>query len=86
MEKYIVGAAIAVVVVLPNVLRFLYRARRRAERAKEVLSKPFVCPNCGHRFYFEGKGARIIDKDNAVLTCPKCGKRDLCTRPYDYDS
>ena len=85
MEKYIVGAVIIAVIVLPSVLRIIYRAHRRAESAQEVLSKPFVCPNCGHRFYFEGKGARIIGEDKAILTCPNCNKRDVCTRPYDYD-
>jgi hypothetical protein len=68
MEKYIVGAVIIIVVALPSVLRIIYRAHRRAESAQEVLSKPFVCPNCGHRFYFDGKRARIIgeDKDGKV--------------------
>ena len=86
MEKYIIGAAIIIVVALPSVLRILYRAHRRAESAQEVLSKPFVCPNCGHRFYFDGKRARIVGEDKAVLTCPNCNKRDVCTRPYDYNS
>ena len=86
MEKYIIGAAIIIVVALPSVLRILYRAHRRAESAQEVLSKPFVCPNCGHRFYFDGKRVRIVGEDKAALTCPKCGKRDVCTRPYDYNS
>lgn len=85
MEKYIVLAIIAIVTVVPTAVWRIYRIRSRMRSVNEVLSKPFACPNCGHRFYAEQKVIRFMTENKAYLKCPKCGKSDLCSRPYDFE-
>lgn len=55
-------------------------------RLKEFAEKPFVCPNCGERFYikwtklfwYRDNSLDLIGK--AKLKCPKCGEWDMCKR------
>ena len=85
MEKYIILGLLAALVAVPTFLRRAYRARRRSETLREMVSKPFVCPNCSHRFYTEQKIIHPVGENKAFLKCPKCGKRDVCGRPYDFE-
>ena len=81
----IVIGALLLLIALPSIGWRIYTRRRFSEDMKEFVSKPFVCPNCGFRFYIKSKVVRPIGKDRAYLKCPSCGKRDLCKRPYDLD-
>ena len=85
MENYIVMAIILTVGFGPAFAWNIYKIYRYSERVKDFVSKPFVCPNCGHRFYTKQKIIRPIGENKALLKCPNCRKRDVCGRPYDFD-
>jgi len=85
MTKYILIAIVAIVILTPEILWRVYARCKREERIKEVYSKPFVCSNCGHRFYAKINRFRPPIESKALLKCPSCGKRDLCGRPYDFE-
>ena len=85
MGKYIVAVFVLILLLLPEIIWRVYKAHRYSEYVKEFVSKPFVCPNCGHRFYVTKRVFYPLDENKAILKCPKCGKRDICTRPYDLD-
>lgn len=85
MEKYIVLGIGAIIILGPMVAWRVYKIYRYSENTKEFVSKPFVCPNCGHRFYSQKKIIHPVGDNKAFLKCPTCGKRDLCGRPYDLD-
>ena len=85
MGIYILLGIAVIVIFLPKILWRIYVSYRHSQSVKEIVSKPFVCPNCGHRFYTQEKILRSIGENKAILKCPKCGKRDLCGRPYDFD-
>ena len=85
MGKYVFFAIIALVIIGPKLAWSLYRRYRYSEFIRDVTSKPFVCPNCGHRFYTQQKMIHPIGENKALLKCPNCGKRDVCGRPYDFD-
>ena len=82
----IVGGVIIFVLILPSVAWRIYIRWRFSQDVKDALSKPFVCPMCGFRFYRKGKIIFSPHKDKALLKCPSCGKRSVCGRPYDIDS
>lgn len=83
MEKYILPAIVALIIVGPGIAWGLYQRYRYSEFIKDFVSKPFVCPNCGHRFYTNQKIIHPLGENKALLKCPNCGKRDVCGRPYD---
>ena len=90
MGKIIFLGILAVLVLGPTIVWRVYRRNRYSLRVKELVSKPFVCPNCGHRFYADSKiiyplGPMNLLADKLFLKCPQCGKRDLCGRPYDFE-
>lgn len=85
MEEYIILGAIALLVLSPYIIWEIYRLCRSIRWWREFVSKPFVCPNCGLRFYTQQRFIRPIGENKAFLKCPGCGKRDLCARPYDFD-
>ena len=85
MENYIVMAIILIVGFGPSIAWNIYKRYRYSERVKDFVSKPFVCPNCGHRFYTKQKIIHPIGENKALLKCPNCRKRDVCGRPYDFD-
>lgn len=85
MEKYIVMAVIILVVLAPRIAWDLHKRHRFRNAVEEMVSKPFVCPNCGHKFYTDQKTVVILGENKVYLKCPSCGKRAICGRPYDYD-
>ena len=85
MEKIIFWGILAVIVLGPTLGWRIYKMHRYSRLCKEFVSKPFVCPNCGHRFYTTQKFIQPISEHKAILKCPKCGKRDVCGRPYDFE-
>ena len=85
MEKYILLGIVAIVIFGPTIVWRIYSIRRSAQATGEKVSKPFVCPNCGNRFYTQQKIIFHTGENKAFLKCPKCGKRDSCGRPYDLD-
>lgn len=85
MEEYIFLGIVAIIVLGPTVAWRTYRIYRGVRSTQEIVSKPFVCPNCGHRFYTKQKLIHPITENKAFLKCPSCGKRDICGRPYDFD-
>ena len=85
MEKYIFLAIVALIIFAPGIAWRLCQRYRYSESIKDFVSKPFVCPNCGHRFHTKQKLIHPITENKAFLKCPSCGKRDICGRPYDFD-
>ena len=83
MAKYIVLVVALFVVFMPGVIWRIYRIQGRIQAIKDVTSKPFVCHNCGHRFYVKPGRFIFLTENSAYLKCPNCGKRDVCGRPYD---
>lgn len=82
---YIVFGLILFILLLPSVIWRIYRRARWRENLRDAASKPYVCPNCGLRFYApEGKSA-FMGADKALLKCPQCQKISVCSRPYDLD-
>ena len=86
IEEYIILGVIVAIIFVPMIAWRIYRIYSRSKANEEILSKPFVCPNCGHRFYTQQKVVRIIGENKAYLKCPSCGKSDVCGRPYDIDN
>ena len=86
MFDKIVVACVVLVLLLPTIIWRIIVRVNFAKRVNDALSKPFVCPICGFRFY--NKKVRVLSPgpDKALLKCPSCGKRHICTRPYDIDS
>ena len=85
MAKYIVLAVALFVVFMPNIIWRVFRVQHRIQSIKDATSKPFVCHNCGHRFYANPNRFFFLTENRAYLKCPKCGKRDVCGRPYDFE-
>ena len=81
----IVFGVIILVLLLPTVAWRVYKRWHISKSRKEIVSKPFVCPSCGCRFYAKNIWIRPMGEDKAYLKCPACGKRDICGRPYDLD-
>ena len=84
MGYFIVGLII-VVLLTPSVAWRIYHWNASRESVKRLISKPFVCPNCGHRFYTKQKVIFPLGENKAYLKCPACNKRDVCRRPYDMN-
>lgn len=82
--KIVVGA-ILVIALIPSVAWKIYMRYKFAKRVNETLSKPFVCPSCGFRFYNKKVRVLAVGREKALLKCPSCGKRHICGRPYDID-
>lgn len=85
VAEYVILAIIALMILTPIVARRIYKTYRFSKSVAAFVSKPFVCPNCGHRFYTEQKIVIAVGEDKVYLKCPACKKRDLCGRPYDFD-
>jgi len=57
---------------------------------QEIANRPFICPNCGHRFYAKwyqiGRPlqASVYATGKAMLKCPECKEKDLCK--WDSDN
>ncbi len=85
ISKIVIGV-ILLIALLPTIIWRIIVRVNFAKRVNDVLSKPFVCPVCGFRFY--NKKVRVLSTgaDKALLKCPSCGKRHICGRPYDIDS
>ena len=76
---------LAILVLGPTIAYRTYIKYRYSRALKEFVNKPFVCPNCAHRFYTKQKIIQPIGENKAYLKCPNCGKRDICGRPYDFE-
>ena len=85
MGKYIFLGVVVLILFVPRILWNVWSRYRYSQWLKDFVSKPFVCPNCGHRFYTEQKIIHPLGENQALLKCPNCGKRDICGRPYDLD-
>lgn len=86
MGKYIFLAFVVIIVAGPTIILRIWSRYSHWEKIKEMVSKPFVCSNCGHRFYTKQRIIRIVGENKAILKCPNCKKRDVCGRPYDFDA
>lgn len=60
-------------------------------RCREYVTRPFVCPNCGHEFYtrwyrlwFLREWTMVACK-KAKLKCPSCGEKDMCRWTGEWD-
>ncbi len=85
MGKYILLAIALIVAFGPAFALRVHRAYSRSITLKEWASKPFVCPNCGHKFYTKQRIVHPLGENKGYLKCPNCGKRDICGRPYDFE-
>ena len=72
---YFVLGLIAVILILPSTIWRVYQWHCSKEAVKKMISKPFVCPNCGHRFYTKQKMIFSLSENKAYLKCPACNKR-----------
>ena len=86
MEAYIILGILVLLAFSPRIAWEIYCRQRYSRNVKDFVSKPFVCPNCGHRFYTKQRVVTALIDDKAYLKCPNCKKRDVCGRPYDFDS
>lgn len=83
MKKLIILAILGFVLyVILQIRTSIHTYHRLVKLAEE----PFVCPNCGHRFYV--KWYKLIfeeqfvhTRNKAPLRCPKCKIKDMCSRP-----
>lgn len=82
--KIVVGAII-LLAAIPSIAWRIHLRLRFSKAVSDSVSKPFVCPRCGFRFFTKQKFIYFIGKDKAFLKCPSCGKRHVCGRPYDID-
>ena len=82
---YVIFVLAVVFLLSPFILWRACKVHRVVGAAKNFASKPFVCPNCGHRFCTRKSIAVPAGRDKAYLKCPRCGKRDVCGRPYDLE-
>ena len=83
--EFIILAIVVLIVLAPIVAWQACKMRRFSKSVKKFVSKPFVCPHCGHRFHTKKKIIAAVGEEKAYLKCPACKKRDLCGRPYDFD-
>ena len=84
MEAILAVIVVILVLVLFDWLKLFPKIAILASLA----DKPFVCPNCGHRFYV--KWYQLIFRQFSVYTynkanfkCPCCKMHDMCSRPHD---
>ena len=83
---YIFLGIIVIIIIGPSVILHIGRRYNYWRSVKESMSKPFVCSNCGERFYAKQKTLPLfVGDEKAYLKCPKCKKRSICKRPYDMD-
>ena len=72
---------------MPDIFRRIRSRYMMIEEMEEISEHPFVCPNCGERFY--GKWGRFRGLNNRKLIqwdlygkvrlkCPYCGQTDWC--------
>ena len=83
--EYIVIALAALILLCPILAWRIHKMHRFSKSVKDFSSKPFVCPNCGHRFHPKKRIVIAVGEDKAYIKCPACKKRDFCQRPYDFD-
>lgn len=83
---------VTVFVCIAVVIRFSIRFYFIHKDCKNEASKPFVCPECGHKFYVTPRAMlyrrnyrTILLQNNAYLKCPNCNKSSRCQRPYDVE-
>ena len=86
MEKYIILGFVAFIVFAPAIAWRVHKIHRFSQRKTAFVSKPFACPRCGHRFITKQRCFFPVGEDKALLKCPSCGKRDVCSRPHDLDT
>lgn len=72
--------AVVLILILPG---FLIRWSTVRAICQEIADKPFICPNCGHKFYVNWyqmffKRMSVYTYKNANLKCPACGVTDMC--------
>lgn len=85
-REVIIAIILLVLIALAKVLWELIWIFFGIARLKEFTEKPFVCPNCGERFYVKWPKLfwyRIYSLElsgKAKLKCPKCGEKDMCRR------
>ncbi len=78
---------VSLIIVLPIIWFFIKRYPMIAEM-QDVLEKPFVCPNCGHKFKIKMRQvwyrfpAFYLVKGFKVK-CPNCKKKDVCSTTYE---
>ena len=82
---YVIIALIFAILLIPEILWRIYARREWRRGIDNAKSKPYVCPNCGLRFYAPKGKMAFVGSDKALLKCPQCGKTDVCSRPYDLD-
>ncbi len=82
---YVVIGLIFVVILLPGIIKQIGIRARIWQTLSDAASKPFVCPNCGSRFYAPKGKLVFMGEDKALLKCPQCKKTSLCSRPYDLE-
>lgn len=75
---------VLVIVILPGIFLFIKQLPVIYE-IKELLDEPFVCPNCGHRFYLKMhqvwyKIPSFYIANGLKAKCPCCKQIDVCSR------
>ncbi len=81
---WVIILILVVIVILPKLMFRLIMKLRYVKRLKEYSHKPFICHNCGEKFYVKwyklwvwGETS-IIVTGNATLKCEHCGTKDRC--------
>ena len=83
--RYIFLIILGIIIVVSSIAWRVYTRYRYSQYVNGIVSKPFVCPNCGHRFYTKQRIIYPIGENKVLLKCPNCGKLDICRIPYDFD-
>ena len=72
------------IIFIPRMIIELIFCSWTIDECKEIVSQPFVCPNCGKSFYAKWyhlwflRGFTVSLKNKANLRCPHCKKWDMC--------
>ena len=79
--------AVYILTRMPDFFWHVWRRHELMEYTDEVMSHPFVCPNCGEKFYVKGSRFHIVNgtrrwhletHGKLRLKCPHCNQVDWC--------
>lgn len=80
---FVLSGILNLILLLPELLFYLFVDISDIDKVKEIAEKPFICPNCGkefykkwNRLYFNGFTPKLTNK--ARLKCPHCKETDFC--------
>ena len=72
---------------MPSILLHIRSRSRLVEEMNEVSKHPFICPNCGERFYVKWSHLHVVNGPKLTqlavhgklrMKCPHCNQIDWC--------